>query len=93
MELSQNEVDSLAKEKRIDEAISEGDPLADPIEPLMTFRKFIDNTRKQIGDHYGRVKDKEIQIISLHKKTVFGIQKSRRISKEAIDFFKDRKNN
>ncbi len=91
MELSQNDVDALFNQKRIDEAVPDDAPLANPLEPLRTFRSFIDDTRKKLGDHHHRVRDKEVQLISLHKQTVIKIQQTRRIPKESIDFFEERK--
>jgi hypothetical protein len=91
MELSQNDVDALFNQQRIDEAVPDDAPLANPLEPLRTFRSFIDDTRKQLGDNYKRVKDKESQLINLHRQTVTKIQQTRRIPKESIDFFEERK--
>ncbi len=91
MELSQTDVDALFNQQRIDEAVPDDAPLANPLEPLRTFRKFIDDTRKQLGDQYPRVKDKEAQLIGLHKQTVLKIKQTRRIPKESIDFFEERK--
>jgi hypothetical protein len=91
MELSQNDVDALFNQQRIDEAVPEDAPLANPLEPLRTFRTFITDTRKKLGENYHRVKDKEIQLINLHKQTVTKIQQTRRIPKESIEFFEERK--
>jgi len=91
MELSQNDVDALFNQQRIDEAVPDDAPLANPLEPLRTFRAFIDETRKKLGDSYQRVRDKEAQLINLHKQTVTKIQQTRRIPKESIEFFEERK--
>ena len=92
MELSQNDVDALFNQQRIDEAVPDDAPLANPLEPLRTFRAFIDETRKKLGDSYQRVRDKEAQLINLHKQTVTKIQQTRRIPKESIEFFASPKN-
>ncbi len=91
MEMSQNDVDALFKSQRVEDAISDSSPLACPLEPLKTFRKFIDETRKKIGKHLHRLRDKELQLIKLHKQTVNTIKDTRQINKDALDFFKQRR--
>jgi hypothetical protein len=65
--------------------------LACPLEPLKTFRDFIDETRKKIGKHLHRLKDKEVQLIQFHKKTVNVIKETRMIDKTALVFFQKRR--
>ncbi len=91
MEMSQNDVDALFKAQRVEDAIPDNSPLACPLEPLKTFRKFIDETRGKIGKHLHRLKDKETQLIQLHKQTVNAIKETRKINKEALDFFQKRR--
>ncbi len=92
MEMSQNDVDALFNSKRIEDAVPDDSPMACPLEPLKTFRKFIDDTRKKIGKHLHRLKAKETQLINLHKQTVNNIKETRKINKEALEFFQQRKN-
>jgi hypothetical protein len=91
MEMSQNDVDALFKTQRVEDAIPSNSPLACPLEPLKTFRKFIDETRGKIGRHLHRLKDKEVQLIKLHKQTVNAIKETRTIDKAALDFFQQRR--
>lgn len=91
MEMSQNDVDALFKSQRVEDAIPDNSPLACPLEPLKTFRTFIDETRKKIGRHLPRLRDKEVQLIKLHKQTVNTIKETRKINKDALDFFQQRR--
>jgi hypothetical protein len=91
MEMSQNDVDALFKTQRVEDAIPDNSPLACPLEPLKTFREFIDVTRKKIGRDLHRLKDKEVQLIKLHKQTVNTIKETRKINKDALEFFQQRK--
>ncbi len=91
MEMSQDDVDALFNNQRVEEAIPEGSPLSSPLEPLRTFRKFIDETRNKVGKYHYRLKDKEAQLIKLHKQTVDAIKRTKSINNEAIDFFKQRR--
>jgi hypothetical protein len=91
MEISQNDVEALFNKQRIDEAVSDDAPLANPLKPLRTFREFIDSTRIKLGNSYNRIKDKESQLINMHRQTVIKIQQTKRIPKESIDFFEERK--
>jgi hypothetical protein len=92
MEMSQNDVDALLNANRVEEvAIAKDSPSSGPLEPLKTFRGFISNSRKKVGAHYARLQSKEAQLIKLHKQTVDNIKLTRRINKEAIDFFEQRR--
>jgi len=92
MEMSQNDVDALLSANRVEEAtIPKDSPASGPLEPLKTFRNFIANSRKKVGMHYSRLQSKEAQLIKLHKQTVDNIKLTKRINKEAIDFFEQRK--
>ncbi len=91
MEMSQNDVDALFNSKRVEDAIPDNSPLACPLEPLKTFRQFIDDTRGKIGKHLHRLKDKEAQLIKLHKQTINNIKETKIINKEAIKFFQQRR--
>jgi hypothetical protein len=92
MEMSQNDVDALLNSKRVEDApISNQSPAAGPMEPLKTFRKFITDSRKRAGIHFGRLKEKEAQLIRLHKQTVDNIKHTKTINKDAIDFFEQRR--
>jgi hypothetical protein len=91
MEMSQNDVDALFNNQRVEDAIPDNSPLACPLEPLKTFRKFIDETRKKIGKHFHRLRDKEVQLINLHKKTVKSIKETRKVNKDALEFFQQRR--
>jgi hypothetical protein len=92
MEMSQNDVDALFNSKRIEDAVPDDSPMACPLEPLKTFRKFIDDTRGKVGKHLHRLKAKETQLINLHKQTVNNIKETRKINKDALEFFQQRKN-
>ncbi len=90
--MSQTEVDALLNSKRVEDAdIPKDSPASGPLEPFKTFRKFIGDSRKRAGMHYSRLKSKEAQLIKLHKQTVDNIKLTRRINKEAIDFFEQRR--
>jgi len=91
MEMSQNDVDALFKAQRVEDAVLENSSIACPLEPLKTFRKFIDETRQKIGRHLHRLRDKEVQLIKLHKQTVNTIKETRKIDKNALDFFQQRR--
>ena len=70
MELDQNEVNKLLNSKRINEAIPEKSSMALDLDTLRTFRNFIDENRKKLGNHFHLLKEKEIQLIKLHQQTV-----------------------
>ena len=89
--MSQNDVDALFSSKRVDDAILDDSPAANPLEPLKTFRAFITETRGKLGAHLVRLKDKEVQLIKLHKITLDRIKETKRINKEAMEFFEERK--
>ncbi|MBT5793997.1 MAG: hypothetical protein HOI10_03925, partial [Deltaproteobacteria bacterium] len=91
MEMSQNDVDALFKTQRVEDAIPDNSPLACPLEPLKTFREFIDITRKKIGSNLHRLRDKEVQLIKLHKQTVNAMKETRKINKDALEFFQQRR--
>jgi hypothetical protein len=90
MELDQNEVDKLLNSKRINEAIPEKSSIASNLDPLRTFRNFIDEHRKKLGDHFHLLKEKEIQLIKLHQQTVQKIKKTKKVCLDSIRFFKER---
>ena len=90
MELDQNEVDKLLNSKRINEAIPEKSSIASNLDPLRTFRSFIDEHRKTLGDHFHLLKEKEIQLIKLHQQTVQKIKKTKKVCLDSIRFFKER---
>jgi hypothetical protein len=90
MELDQNEVDKLLNSKRINEAIPEKSSIASNLDPLRTFRSFIDEHRKALGDHFHLLKEKEIQLIKLHQQTVQKIKKTKKVCLDSIRFFKER---
>jgi len=90
MELDQNEVDKLLNSKRINEAIPEKSSMASNLDPLRTFRNFIDENRKKLGNHFHLLKEKEIQLIKLHQQTVKKIKNTKRICLDSIQFFKER---
>ncbi len=90
--MSQTEVDALLNSKRVEDApISQDSPASGPLEPLKTFRQFITDSRRRAGMHYSRLQSKESQLIKLHKQTVDNIKQTKRINKEAIDFFEQRR--
>jgi hypothetical protein len=90
MELDQNEVDKLLNSKRINEAIPEKSSMASNLDPLRTFRSFIDEHRKKLGDSFYLLKEKEIQLIKLHQQTVQKIKKTKKVCLDSIRFFKER---
>jgi hypothetical protein len=50
MQLNSEEVAALFKKQRMDESLKgKSNPAFDELEPLRTFRKFIDETREQLG--------------------------------------------
>ena len=89
-ELSQNDIDSIFNHRRIDEAVPEEVPLANPLQSLRTFRNFITGSRKKLGKHLTLLKEKEAQLIELHRQTLDCIKKTKRIDKYSIDFFDQR---
>ena len=89
-ELSQKDIDLLFNNQRIDEAVPEEAPLASPLQSLRTFRKFITGSRKKLGKHLTLLKEKEAQLIVLHRQTLDCIKKKKRIDKNSIDFFDQR---
>ena len=90
MELDQNEVDKLLNSKRINETIPEKSSIASNLDPLRTFRSFIDEHWKTLGDHFHLLKEKEIQLIKLHQQTVQKIKKTKKVCLDSIRFFKER---
>ena len=90
MELDQNQVDKLLNSKRINEAIPEKSSVASNLDPLRTFRSFIDENRKKLGNHFHLLKEKEIQLIKLHQQTVQKIKKTKKVCLDSIRFFKER---
>ena len=60
MKLNSEEVTALFKKQRMDESLEgESNPAFDELEPLRTFRKFIDETREQLGPNVNILQDKE----------------------------------
>ena len=89
--MNQNDVDALFNTKRVEDAIPDDSPASSPLEPLKTFRKFITDTRNKLGKHLSILKDKELQLIKLHKLTLEKIKKTKRINEDAMMFFEQRK--
>ena len=77
-ELSQKDIDSIFNNQRIDEAVPEEAPLASPLQSLRTFRKFITGSRKKLGKCSTLLKEKDAQLIELHRQTVDSIKKKKR---------------
>lgn len=88
-ELSQYDIDSIIN-GRIDEVIPKESPLANPLKSLRTFRNFITDSRKKLGKNFTVLKEKEAQLIGLHRQTVHSLEKTKRIDKSSIDFFDQR---
>jgi hypothetical protein len=92
MKLNSEEVSALFKKQRMDESLEgESNPTFDELEPLRTFRKFIDETREQLGSNLSGLQEKEKQLIDLHRKTVMKIKEARSISTTPIKFFNERR--
>jgi hypothetical protein len=91
MDLGQKDIDALFNSKRIAEVVSDNKLLVKHLEPLRTFRNFISESREKAGKHYVKLKDKEDQLITLHRQTVLKIKQTRVILKESIEFFEQRK--
>jgi hypothetical protein len=92
MRLNSEEVSALFKKQRMDESLEgETNPAFDELEPLRTFRKFIDETREQLGPNISVLQDKEKQLIDLHRKTVMKIKEAKTISTTPIKFFNERR--
>lgn len=93
MKLSPEEITAIFSKARMGEALEgESNPVFDELEPLRTFRKFIDDTRAHLGSNLNVLKEKEKQLIDLHRETVMRIKEAKAITPHAIKFFKERKN-
>ncbi|GEM_PF-990869 len=92
MKLNSEEVAALFKKQRMDESLEgENNPAFDELKPLRTFRKFIDDTRTQLGPNLNVLQEKEKQLIDLHRKTVMRIKEAGAITTAAIKFFNERR--
>jgi hypothetical protein len=92
MKLNSEEVAALFKKQRMDESLEgESNPAFDELKPLRTFRKFIDDTRTQLGPNLNVLQEKEKQLIDLHRKTVMRIKEAGTLSTATIQFFNERR--